>query len=121
MNIVPITNKEFNDNTHFVALDGDLSFLVDDNLYCCCQTDNEMNNILVQAKKPKIMTMKCVLLFLKVLYEQYNIRYISIYLENQIWKKVFNHFLVLQSDKDENQYYADLQLNIKEINRRLKK
>lgn len=115
-----IAKAEFNKRTHFFADDNDIVYLINGNTYCCLQRDNDCNNVLVQVIKPRVTTFKDILMFFYILYKVYNIRYVSIYLENPIWKKVLKHFFLLQDDRDDKQYYADLSKNMKEIKRRLK-
>ena len=99
--------KEKREDEHNITYD------INGKTYCTLETEDECNNILVYSKTPHMTTFKDVMIFLDILYTVHHIDYVSVYLENPIWEKVLDKFiLVKESDR---QYYGRLSENIETI------
>ena len=88
----------------------DISILINNLTLCTLQRDNDCNNVMVRAIKPHATTFKDVMIFLDILYTVYEIDYVSIYLENPIWNKVLDRFVLLKDT--EKQYYGKISDNL---------
>lgn len=83
--ITPISHTELNDATSYLfAEEEDICYKVG-GTYCVCSTENGCNNIGVETPTPNVATTRNMLKFLKVLYEEYGIDYISIR-EHRRWR-----------------------------------
>lgn len=77
-NILPLTAEELNNKTNYLFADEeDICYKINDT-YCVCSLSNDCNNIGIESQEYKISTTRDMLRFLKILYEEYNIDYISI-------------------------------------------
>lgn len=82
MNVRTINYKTWNKKVEnekelSTATENDIFFKID-NLYCCCETKNGSNNIMVFSEKTDIKNIKRIFMFICILYYAYDIRYITV-------------------------------------------
>lgn len=85
MTITPLSHKELNDATNYLYADEeDICYKINDT-YCVCSLEHDCNNIGIETLEPTVATTRNMLTFLRLLYDEYNIDYISIR-EHKRWK-----------------------------------